>query len=53
MWVTSMTRVRGVIAALNWSTMYCCDGGGTLNETCFSTMPSRRSRCSQAVIIRP
>ncbi len=44
MWVTSMTLVRGVTAALNWSTMYCCDGGGSLIEIGFTTIPSRRTR---------
>ena len=45
MCVTSMTFVRGVIAARNWSTRYCCDGGGTLKLICLSTIPSRRARC--------
>ena len=53
MWVTSITFVRGVIAATNCSTMYLSDGGGTLNEICFRTIPSRRTRCSHEVIIRP
>ena len=52
MCVTSMTRVRGVIAAANWSTMCWSLGGGTLNDTVLTTIPSRRARWSQLVSIR-
>ena len=53
MCVISMTFVRGVMAAAKRSTITCGDGGGTGNEICLSTIPSRRSRCFHALIMRP
>ena len=53
MWVTSMTRVRGVMARRKRSTTSAAEGGGTGKEICLTTTPSRRARCSQVVIIRP
>ena len=52
MWVTSMTRVFGVIAARKRATTSAGDFGGTGKLIGFRTMPSRRARCSQDVIIR-
>ncbi len=49
---SSMARVRGVIAAATASTITCWLGGGTGNEICFTTMPSRRSRCVHDVSMR-
>jgi hypothetical protein len=45
--------VRGVIALRKISTNASCDGGGTGNDTCLSTTPSRRTRWSQVVSMRP
>ena len=53
MCVTSMTFVRGVIACAELLDEYSSLGGGTLNEIVLTTMPSRRSRCSHVVIMRP
>ena len=52
MCVTSMTRVRGVKALRNRSTISAAEIGGTGNEIGFTTIPSRRARCSHEVIIR-
>ena len=52
MCVTSMTRVRGVMALRNASTTAAGEGGGTGKLTCLTTMPSRRARCAQDVIMR-
>jgi hypothetical protein len=52
MWQTWITRVFGVIAALNRSTRSVMLGGGTGKEKVFRTIPSRLSRCRQVVSIR-
>ena len=52
MCVTSMTRVRGVMALRKRSTMAAGEGGGTGKVTCLTTIPSRRARCSHDVIMR-
>jgi hypothetical protein len=52
MWQTWITLVRGVIACSMRFARSSCDGGGTGKGICFKTMPSRRSRCFQVVIIR-
>ena len=51
MCVTSKTRVCGVMAWRNRSTMSAADFGGTGNEIGLTTIPSRRARCSHDVIM--
>ena len=48
----SMTLVLGVIASRTRSTKTAGDGSGIGNEIFLTTIPSRRARCSQLVIIR-
>ena len=52
MWQKWMTRVRGVMARSKRSARSSSEGGGVGNEMVLSTMPSRRSRCFQVVIMR-
>lgn len=40
-WLTSSTRVRGVIALAKASTISCLEAGGTPRTTSFTTMPFR------------
>ncbi|MFM9012960.1 MAG: twin-arginine translocation signal domain-containing protein [Gemmatimonadota bacterium] len=44
---------RGVIAASRFRRRTFGSVSGTGKETCFTTIPSRRARCSQVLIIRP
>ena len=53
MWQKWITRVFGVMALANMSTRKSIDGGGSGNETFLRTIPSRRTRCSQVVSMRP
>jgi len=53
MCVISMTRVRGVIAAANASTISRGDVQGTGKEISFTIIPCRRARCFQPLIMRP
>ena len=48
---SSMTRVRGVIAAATCSSTWS-SVDGTRKVTGFTTTPSRRARCSHAVSMR-
>ena len=49
---TCSSRVRGVMAASKRRTTSSGSSAGTGSDTWRSTMPSRRSRCCQVVIIR-
>ena len=52
MCVTSIARVRGVIASRNRSTTYASERGGTSKAILLTTIPSRRARWSHAVSMR-
>ena len=51
--VDQTSFVRGVIARRKTSTRASCEGGGTGKESFVRTIPSRRTRWSHVVSIRP